>query len=50
MPSLKLAKFSEVDSMKTVSPIQLYLDLKGYNGSGDEAAEAVWQQEISKLW
>jgi hypothetical protein len=41
---------SEVDSMKTVCPIQLYLDLKGYKGRGDEAAEAVWQQEISKLW
>ena len=40
----------EVDSMKTVCPIQLYLDLKGYKGRGDEAAEAVWQQEISKLW
>ena len=41
---------SEVDSMKTVCPIQLYLDLKSYKGRGDEAAEAVWQQEISKLW
>jgi hypothetical protein len=41
---------SEIDSMKTVCPIQLYLDLKGYKGRGDEAAEAVWQQEISKLW
>jgi len=41
---------SEVDSMRTVCPIQLYLDLKGYKGRGDEAAEAVWQQEISKLW
>jgi hypothetical protein len=26
------------------------LGLKGYKGRGDEAAEAVWQQEISKLW
>ncbi len=41
---------SEVDSMRTVCPVQLYLDLKGYKGRGDEAAEAVWQQEISKLW
>ena len=41
---------NEVDSMRTVCPIQLYLDLKGYKGRGDEAAEAVWQQEISKLW
>jgi hypothetical protein len=41
---------SEVDSMRTVCPVQLYLDLKGYKGRGDEAAEAVWQQELSKLW
>ena len=41
---------SEVGSMRTVCPIQLYLDLKGYKGRGDEALEAVWQQEISKLW
>ena len=41
---------SDVDSMRTVCPVQLYLDLKSYKGRGDEAAEAVWQQEISKLW
>lgn len=41
---------SEVDSMRTVCPVQLYPDLKGYKGRGDDAAEAVWQQEISKLW
>ena len=41
---------SEIDSMKTVCPVQLYLDLKSHKGRGDEAAEAVWQQEISKLW
>jgi hypothetical protein len=40
----------EVDSMRTVCSVQLYLDLKGYKGRGDEAAEAVWRQEISKLW
>jgi hypothetical protein len=40
----------EVDSLKVVCPVQLYLDLKGYKGRGEEAAEAVWNQELSKLW
>ena len=40
----------EMDSLRIVCPVQLYLDLKGYKGRGEEAAEAVWKQELSKLW
>ena len=40
----------EVEALRVVCPVQLYLDLKGYKGRGEEAAEAVWKQELSKLW
>jgi hypothetical protein len=40
----------EMDALKIVSPVQLYLDLKGHKGRGEEAAEAVWKQVLSKLW
>jgi hypothetical protein len=40
----------EVDGLRLVCPVQLYLDLKGYKGRGEEAAEAVWKQELSTLW
>jgi hypothetical protein len=40
----------EIEGLRVVCPIQLYLDLKGYKGRGEEAAEAVRKQELSKLW
>ena len=40
----------ESTSLRVVCPVQLYLDLKGYKGRGEEAAEAVWKQELSRLW
>ncbi len=40
----------ESNSLRVVCPVQLYLDLKGYKGRGEEAAEAVWKQELSRLW
>jgi hypothetical protein len=40
----------EVNSLRVVCPVQLYLDLKGHKGRGEEAAEAVWKQELSRLW
>jgi len=43
-------KARQVDSLKVVCPVQLYLDLKGDKGRGEEAAEAVWKQELSLLW
>ncbi|MEE9530391.1 MAG: type IV toxin-antitoxin system AbiEi family antitoxin [Syntrophobacteria bacterium] len=42
---------SEVfDGVRVVSPIQLYLDLKGYRGRGEEAAEALLERVILPLW
>jgi hypothetical protein len=40
----------EADGLKIVCPVQLYLDLKGYKGRGEEAAEAVRKQVLKKLW
>jgi len=40
----------EIDSLRIVCPVQLYLDLKGYRGRGEEAADAVWKQVLSKIW
>jgi hypothetical protein len=40
----------EADALRIVCPVQIYLDLKGYRGRGDEAAEAIWKQVLSKLW
>lgn len=40
----------DIGSRKIVSPVQLYLDLKGYRGRGEEAAEAVWQKELVPIW
>lgn len=40
----------EVDGLKVVCPVQLYLDLKGFKGRGEEAAEAVRKQVLKKLW
>jgi hypothetical protein len=33
-----------------VSPVQLYLDLKGYKGRGEEAAEFVLSEVLEKIW
>ncbi len=40
----------DVEGLRVVCPVQLYLDLKGYKGRGEEAADAVWKQELAKLW
>jgi len=40
----------EVNSLKVVCPVQLYLDLKAFKGRGEEAAEAIWKKELSTLW
>jgi hypothetical protein len=36
--------------MPVVSPIQLYLDLKGYKGRGEEAAEFFFEKVIEPSW
>jgi hypothetical protein len=40
----------EVNTLRVVCPVQLYLDLKAFKGRGEEAAEAIWKQELSTLW
>jgi hypothetical protein len=40
----------EVDSLRVVCPVQLYLDLKAFKGRGEEAAQAIWKKELSTLW
>lgn len=40
----------EFDGTRVVSPVQLYLDLKGFRGRGEEAAEAVWEEVIRRQW
>ena len=40
----------EVEALRVVCPVQLYLDLKGYKGRGEEAAQAVWNNVLSKSW
>jgi hypothetical protein len=39
-----------VRGTNVVSDIQLYLDLKGYRGRGEEAAQAVFDQRIKPRW
>lgn len=38
------------DGAQIVAPIQAYLDLKGYRGRGEEAAEAIFEQVIKPTW
>lgn len=40
----------EVEGHKLVSPIQMYLDLLGYRGRGEEAAQALFEQIIQTIW
>jgi len=40
----------DIDGIKVVSDIQLYLDLKDYKGRGEEAAKALFEQRIKPKW
>lgn len=40
----------DVNGIKVVSDIQLYLDLKSYRGRGEEAAQAIYEQRIKPEW
>ena len=40
----------DLDNIKVVSPIQLYLDLNNYKGRGEEAAQFLYEQEIKPQW
>lgn len=40
----------EIQDVKVVSDIQLYLDLKSYKERGEEAAEFILEQRLKKQW
>lgn len=40
----------EIDSMRVVSDVQLYLDLVGFKGRGEESAEFLFEQRIEPQW
>lgn len=40
----------DINCIKVVSDIQLYLDLKSYKGRGEEAAQAIFEQRIKPKW
>jgi hypothetical protein len=40
----------EVDAESVVSDVQLYLDLVGYKGRGEEAANAILEQRLRPQW
>lgn len=39
-----------IDGVNVVSDMQLYLDLKGYKGRGEEAAQAIYEKRIKPKW
>ena len=41
---------SKVNGIQVVSEIQLYLDLQGFRGRGEEAAEVLFERIIEKAW
>jgi len=40
----------EIDNMRVVSDVQLYLDLVGFKGRGEESAEFLFEQRIKPQW
>ncbi|MBM3118959.1 MAG: hypothetical protein FJ006_05310 [Chloroflexi bacterium] len=40
----------EIDDMKVTSDVQLYLDLVGYKGRGEESAKFLFEQRIKPQW
>lgn len=40
----------EIDSMNVVSDVQLYLDLVGFKGRGEESAKFLFEQRIKPQW
>ena len=40
----------DLDGIRVLSPVQIYLDLKSFRGRGEEAAEAILDQVIGDLW
>lgn len=40
----------KVNEIQVVSEIQLYLDLQGFRGRGEEAAEVIYERIVKKAW
>lgn len=40
----------QIDGMSVVSPVQIYLDLVGFRGRGEEAANAILEEIIKPTW
>jgi hypothetical protein len=40
----------EYEGIRIVSPVQLYLDLIGFRGRGEEAANAILEEVIRSQW
>ena len=40
----------EIDGILVASPVQIYLDLVGYRGRGEEAAKELFDQVIRPTW
>jgi len=40
----------QVDGSQVVSPIQVFLDLQGLRGRGEEAAQVLFERVIAQLW
>ena len=41
---------SKVNEIQVASEIQLYLDLQGFRGRGEEAAEVLYERIVEKAW
>ena len=41
---------AEVDGLRIVAPVQVYLDMIGYRGRGEEAAAFLLEQVIERTW
>ena len=41
---------THVNGIQVASEIQLYLDLQGFRGRGEEAAEVLYERIIEKAW
>ena len=41
---------SQRDGIRVASPVQIYLDLAGYRGRGEEAAKELFEQVIKPTW
>ena len=41
---------SSVDGIQVASELQLYLDLRGFRGRGEEASDVLYERIVEKAW